>query len=496
LNQPIDLVPRSVAVLMVAWRKAAKSWKPWPYQGRSIKFMLASAFAGLLLSPGMGKTSTTLAVLKILLKKRLIKRALIIAPLRACYNTWPEEVCSWTDFKEFNIAILHGGDKEKVLRSLTPKHQICLINPEGVQWLMATKTRMKLLGDDIMLVVDESSLWKSSTTVRFRAIRKYLRTFKRRYILTGSPRPRHYLDLHGQMFLMDLGHALGAYITHYRNNFFFPTGYQMREWEILPGAAEKINKLVAPMVLRLDAKDYLTLPRELECNHFVELPAKARKEYDKIEKSLLSTLFSQPLVNSASARSKLCQIANGSVYLDANPEEQWNKKRPTKEIHTAKVEALAELVNELQGEPLLVGIGYKHDVEAIRKVLGKDTPVINGDTTRKQAADYIERWNKGLISVLLGHESSMGHSLNLQRFNAQNVAYFHISENYDTYDQFFLRVCRQGNKSAFVMKHHFIVRNTVDVPKMRMLRNKATGQKAFLEAMKKYSEERSKGNVR
>jgi hypothetical protein len=877
-NLPADLVPRAVAENMVEWRREAKPWHPHDYQGRSLKFVLENAFSGLLLDPGMGKTSITLAEIKVLLKKKLIKRALVVAPLRACYDVWPAEVCDWTDFKDLRVALLHGPSKDKVLRQLQPGHQICLINPEGVPWLTANRARMKALDAD-MLIIDEcfaagtlistphgklpieslhdgdiiinesgthsiigvtahkpagnvvevrvnaktirctedhpfftelgwlpakclegrrllglatlrnlrqnnaprsqtiegkywedlltilstelvsakkrskwrynapsntaalgqslesnktcnskeacksndfgrsaykslwfrkescnsalrnmwhylqttcieitlwvrknllacmwhsleletrraewqtasascsqtrqtrydwpcameyrntmvrggprqnfkdtqsigqnffrprrewkraftcgavsfklsseelylqlrsrigwkaarlsnelqsrfwgpsketsvgsgwseppttrprrpgqeersevegarvecvsylergsvplvynlevegcphfeiedcalvhnSSLWKSSVTVRFRALRKWLHTFKRRHILTGSPRPRNYLDLHGQVYLLDRGAALGEYLTHYRGNYFFPTGFEMREWEILPGAAEKIDKLVAPMVLRLDAKDYLKLPRELEQTHRVELPPKARMEYDKIEASLMSTLFTAPLVSSASARSKCCQIANGSVYTDPVPEERWGKERPFTVVHTAKVDALVELVNELQGEPLLVAIGYHHDVVALRKALGKDTPCINGETTRAQAADYIERWNKGLIPVQLGHPASMAHALNMQKFNARHVAYFDIPDNYDLYHQFFLRVCRQGNKALFVMKHHFVCMNTVDVPKMRNLRNKETGQKAFLDAMKVYSEERrKKGSV-
>lgn len=494
MAQVDDLVSNSLARKMAEWRKEAKPWHPHDYQERGLKFFLENGFAGLLLDPGMGKTSISLATAKILFQKKLIKRVLVTAPLRACDDTWPAEVCGWTDFKDMRIAVLHGPGKDKVLRSLQPEHRICIINPEGIQWLM-TKERMKLLDAD-MLVTDESSLWKSSTTVRFRALRKFLYTFKRRYILTGSPRPRHYLDLHGQVFLMDLGQTLGEYLTHYRNQFFFPTGYQMREWEILPGAAEKIDKLVAPMVLRLDAEDYLKLPKELERTHRIELPPKARVEYDNIENNLMSTLFSAPLVNSASARSKCCQIANGSVYLDNNPEERWGSRtRPSKVIHTAKVEAVVDLVRELQGEPLLLGIGFQHDVIALRAALGKDVPCINGNTTKSQAADYIERWNKGLLAVLLGHPASIGHSLNLQKFNARHVGFFDIPDNYDWYYQFFLRVRRQGNKSAFVMKHHFVVAATVDVVKMRNLRNKCTGQKAFLEAMKKYSEERRKKKV-
>jgi hypothetical protein len=300
------------------------------------------------------------------------------------------------------------------------------------------------------------------------------------------------------MFIMDRGNALGEYITGYRNTYFFPTGYQMREWEILPGAAKEIDKLVAPLVMRLDAKDYLKLPKELERTHRIELPAAARAEYDRIEGSLFSTLFSAPLVSSASVRSKCAQIANGAVYLDNDPDEAWGRARvrPSKILHTAKVEALVDLVGELQGEPLLLGIGYHHDVVAIRLALGKDIPVINSSTTRSQAADYIERWNKGLLPLLLGHPASMGHSLNLQKFNAQNVGFFDIPDNYDIYDQFFQRVCRQGNKSAFVIKHHFVTVATVDVPKMRNLRAKASGQNAFLAAMKKYSEERAAGKAR
>ena len=145
---------------------------------------------------------------------------------------------------------------------------------------------MKELAADV-LVIDESSRIKASNTVRFRTLRKRLHEFNRRYILTGSPRPRNYLDLFGQIFALDRGAALGQYISHYRNQFFFQTGFQMREWEILPGAAEQINAIVAPMVLRLDAKDYLKLPRDPVRDHFVELPAKARTEYDSIEETMM-----------------------------------------------------------------------------------------------------------------------------------------------------------------------------------------------------------------
>ena len=486
------LVPKSLAEAMAEHRHVAINWKPWNYQARGLKFMLENAFSGLLLDPGMGKTSVTLADVKILLKKHMIKRVLVVAPLRAVYEVWPFELTDWKDFHNLGMAILHGGSKDKVLRSLQPEHQVCVINPEGLQWLFGKRDRIKALGAD-MLVIDESSKFKQSNTVRFRNLRKQLLTYKRRHILTGSPRPKNYLDLFSQIYILDRGKTLGEYVSHYRSRFFYPTGWQMREWEILPGADKEINTLVAPLVLRLDAEDYLKLPKILERTHNVELPPAVRKEYDAIERNLMSTLFTAPMVNSAAARSKCCQIADGAIYVDRADaqDERWpTKDRPVKVLHTAKVDALVDLYDELQGEPLLVGIGYHHDVTAIRKALGKNVPCINSATTRGQAAQFIVDWNKGRLPILLIHPASGGHALNLQKFSARHVAFFWIPDDYDHYDQLFRRVWRQGNKADFVMLHRFVTRATVDVAKIANLKRKGTGQKDFLKAMKEYAEKK------
>jgi SNF2 family DNA or RNA helicase len=491
---PVDLVPKTLAAKIFEHKRDAVPWAPHPYQQRALKFELEHPFSGLFLDPGLGKTSITLATFKVLFKRRLMKRALVVAPLRAIYDVWPMEVADWRDFNDLGVAVIHGGGKDKALRQLRPEHQIALINFEALPWLCAKPERLRLLGADV-LVIDESSRMKASNTVRFRALRKHLHEFGRRYILTGSPRPRNYLDLFGQVYLLDRGEALGEYVSHYRNRFFFPTGYQMREWELLPGADKEINKLVAPMVLRLDAKDYLKMPRELERIHYVELPPAARKEYDSIEETMMSTLFTAPMVNSASARSKCAQIADGAVYLDQLPADaggKWpaGKARRVKVLHTAKIDALVDLYEELQGEPLLVAIGFHHDVDAVRRALGKGIPCINGETTRSQASEYIDEWNRGRLPLLMGHPLSMGHALNLQKFNARHVCFFYVPDDYDHLDQCFRRVWRQGNKAEFVMRHIIVARDTVDVAKLRNLKRKGDGQRMFLDAMRDYAMER------
>jgi SNF2 family DNA or RNA helicase len=482
-----DLVPKSLAVKMDAWRREGQPWKPLPYMERALKFMLEHSQSGLLLDPGLRKTSITLAAAKILLQRKMIHRVLVVAQLRVMYDVWPREVCKWQDFHNFRVALLHG-DRDKALRALRPEHQIVVINPEGFAWLLERSERMRLLGAD-MLVVDESSKFRNTNSVRFRAMRKAVGFFKRRHILTGSPRPKNYLDLFGQIFILDRGAALGAFVTHYRNNYFYPTGYNGYEWALVPGRDKDINRLVAPLVLRLDSKDYLKLPRELERIHNVELPEKVQTEYDAIEDNLMSKLFTEPLVNSAAARSKCCQLANGSVYTD-QPGAERVVARPYKVIHSAKVDALVDLYEELQGEPLLISIGYHHDVAAIRAALDKNMPCINSDCTRTQASDFIDKWNRGLLPALMVHPASGGHGLNLQEFNARHVAVFDIPDDYDLFDQLYRRVRRSGNTAAFVMRHLFVTRNTVDQAKLINLRKKGSGQKDFLDAMREYAEKR------
>jgi len=486
---PQDIFPTSLTARVAESTRHAKHWTPWPYQELGLKIMLENARCGLLLDPGMGKTSITLAAAKVLLRKKLVERVLILAPLRPVHEVWPFERADWEEFHELGMALLHGAGKERALRTLRPEHRVVLLNFDGLPWLMDQKARVKALGAD-MLVIDESSKVKNTNSQRFKLMRKLVPQFKRRYILTGSPRPRSYEDLFGQVYVLDRGAALGAYVTHFRQRFFYPTGFQMREWALLPGKDKEIDSLIAPMVLRLDAKDYLKLPGTPDRMHAVDLPPAIASEYDKLERTMLSDLFTAPMVSAGAMRSKLCQMANGSVYTDPVPVDDRfpARARPVKTLHAAKADALADLVEELQGEPLLVSIGFHHDVDAIRKALGSDVPCLNSKATDRQAAAIKDAWNRGELPILLGHPASMGHGLNLQKCDCRHVAFYDIPDDFDLYDQFYRRVWRQGNKAQFVFRHHFVARGTVDEAKMINLKRKGSGQRAFLDAMKEYTE--------
>jgi SNF2 family DNA or RNA helicase len=442
-------------------------WIPHPYQEKAIKFFLERSCGALFSTPGSGKTTVALAVVKLL--KQVGMKALIIAPLRPTYMVWPNEIAKWTNFREFSFGILHGKDKNDVLEE---DHDIYLMNYDSVPWF-STKKFSKFPFD--ILICDELHKVKNIRTQRFKLLKSSLPRFKRRYGLTGSPCSNSLLDLFGQAYAMDLGRALGQYITHYRLNYFIQV--DPYTWLPQPGAEEKIFSAVAPLALRLDVNDYLQLPPLVETNIRVKLPTSAAKVYKQMEEILRLDFLAGRVVaaNSGVASAKCRQIANGHVYLDDGTAEN---------IHDAKLEALRDIIDELQGAPLMVCYEFKADAHRIANFLGYDVPSISGETSMAESKDIEARWNKGEIPVLLGQSRSISLGLNLQGFGSA-VAFFSLPTSFEVYEQCIARVWRQGQKNR-VFVYRLMAENTIDFAALKSLQKKEKTQNNFFEALQEY----------
>lgn len=495
-------------------KPSSVSWKPYPYQKRAVKFLLEHAAAALFLEPGLGKTSITLAALKILLKKGLVSKVLVLAPLRVATSTWPAEVTKWSDFEDtIKLKVLHGKFKDEDLED--EDANVFVLNYEGLPWLTKAETvrtgggttgkkkRMKVvldmkrwrkLGFD-MVVYDELSKLKHTSSVRHKIIAEILPTFGRRWGLTGSPASNGLMDLFGQCYVLDEGATLGKYITHYRMAYFENPPGNPWVWRLRQGMDAAIHKQLKKLALSMQAQDYLDMPDAVIHDIFVDLPADARKLYDTLEDDLL-VKFEEGLVTAATAgiaSAKCRQVASGAVYVD--PEvvaliKLPKAKRQVARIHDAKIEALRDLVDELQGEPVLVAYEFNHDLERLREEFGADVPNLGTGTTVKQQNEIIARWNKGEIPVLLAHPASAGYGLNLQG-SCKHVAFFTVPWDFELYDQFIRRVWRQGNKHKKVFIHRILAYDTLDslrVPKA--LNSKAMTQTALYNALKKRASDR------
>lgn len=468
-------------------------WKPHCYQRTAISFLLSNPKSGLFLDPGLGKTSTSLAAIKILKGAGEIKGVLMIAPLRVTYSVWPSETTKWSNFKGLSHTILHDDTKNSLWG---PKKDIYLINPEGLKWLHEELLKGLKQGKKCpfdTLWIDESTKFKSHESSRFGYVCDMLPLFKRRHIMTGTPSPKSLLDLWSQAYILDEGKALGHNFHRFRAAHFESNDWDKYSWNIKDFAADKIHELIAPLVLEMSAEDHLDMPDLVFNNIYVDLPTKAMKYYKQMEKEFFIELDGLEASAEAAAQvsMKCHQIANGQVYedvpddLDEDEIRAFKRTRKTIFVHKVKVEALEDLIGELNGKPLLIAYNFKHDLEALRKLLGKNVPYIGSGVTPKRSKQIEDDWNAGKIPVLLGHPASMGHGLNLQD-SGNDVCWFSETWNLEDYEQFYRRVYRQGVKGNEVRVHHLIARNTVDEAMMMRLGERSRDQQDLRSALKAY----------
>ena len=491
------------------FKQSPTPWTPHAYQKKAVKFLIEHACSALLLDPGLGKSAITLGAIKILKKKKILNKVLLIAPLRVCYSVWPNEIKKWEDFNGLKIEILHGKDKDEALNR---EADIYVINPEGLDWLLQTKKtkststktgktatkvdvdlrRFKALGFDT-LVIDELTKFKHTTSGRFKALKLVHKTFGRRWGLTGSPASNGLLDLFGQCYILDEGRALGPYITHYKTKYFNPIDKNGFVWAPREGAPDEIYERLSPLALRMAAEDYLDMPQLIVNNIRLDLPDSARAVYDRLEEDLIAKIGDKTIVavNAAVASGKCRQVANGGLYLDPEVVTMGfalpKTKREWVDLHHVKVDALEDLVEELQGSPLLVAYDFGHDLARLRERFPQ--AAFACDYNMKQFTQLEVAWNRGEIPLLFGHPQSVGHGLNLQE-QGNHVAWHSITWDFELYDQFIRRVLRQGNKNKKVFVHHLVMRDTIDEIMLYSLKSKDKGQRALFTGLQELAKKR------
>jgi SNF2 family DNA or RNA helicase len=448
-------------------------WTPHDFQLRAITEMVSKAGYGLFAHPGLGKTSTTLAAFSVLKDNGAARGMLVVAPLRPTYKVWPSEIAKWSDFAGLRYEILHGPKKAE---ALARPADVYLINYEGLAWLEKAVAGMKTLPFDV-LCLDESTKIKNTQTVRFKTMKRLRDRFSRVWALTGTPAPNGIENLFGQIYMLDGGDRLGRFVTHFRREYFTEDrqygGYSL--WYPRADTQSRIERKIADITLALRAEDYLTMPRLIENRIEVDLPADVLETYKGVEDEFFAQLASGVVTaaNAAAKSMKLRQITGGGVYGTEGAAH----------LHDAKLEALADLIEEQEGQPLLVAVQFQHEVDAIRSYL-KDAkiPYLGGGVSIANSNRIVDDWNAGKVPVLLAHPTSVAHGLNLQA-GGNAVCWFNLTWNLEEFEQFNARVYRQGQTKPVTI-HYILASDTIDDNVLTALRSKDRSQKALMNALK------------
>ncbi|WP_330412719.1 DEAD/DEAH box helicase [Enterocloster citroniae] len=402
-----------------------------------------------------------------------VRKVLVIAPKKVAEGTWTREADKWDHTKMLRVSPVLGSQAKRIKALNTPA-DLYIVNRENVVWLVDYYRNAWPFD---MVVVDESSSFKSHSAKRFKALASVGNHIERLVELTGTPSPNGLDDLWAQIFLLDGGERLGKRYTWFRERYFQPdkrgADGMVYSYEAKPGSEEGILEKISDICISMKAEDYLQLPDITYHEIPVEMDPKARKAYTDLEREMVLQLPEDEgdisVTSAAALSNKLLQLANGAIY---------DEDRNVHEIHNCKIEAFMELIESLQGKPALVFYNYQHDRTRILKALEKTGLRIRELKTPQDEDD----WNARKIDILLTHPASSAYGLNLQQ-GGNHVIWFGLTWNYELYTQANKRLHRQGQTDKVII-HHLICTGTRDEDVMQALQRKDDVQNWVMESLK------------
>lgn len=441
-------------------------YKPHSYQEYAIRYIETHPISALLIDMGLGKTSITLTAIRNLLFDSFeVCKVLVIAPLRVAKNTWTDEIKKWEHLNTLTYSLIIGNENER-LSALNKKADIYIINRENVDWLV-NKSEYKF--DFDMVVIDELSSFKNHQSKRFKSLMKVRPLVKRIIGLTGTPSSNGLMDLFAEFKILDMGKRLGYFIGQYRNTYFKPdkmNGPIVYSYKPLPNAENAIYEKISDITVSMKANEYLKMPELLTSNYVVELSNSEKNQYDEMKKSLVLEITDGEITasNAASLSNKLCQLSNGAIYDD---------EQNIVEIHDRKLDALEDIIESMNGKPLLIAYWYRHDLERIKSRFS---------VREIKTSEDISDWNDGKIPVALIHPASAGHGLNLQN-GGSTLVWFGLTWSLELYQQANARLYRQGQKNTVVIQH-IITKGTIDEQILKALQKKNKTQADLIDAVR------------
>ncbi len=458
---------------------------------------------------GSGKTVTALTAADDLLEDREVRKVLVVAPLNVACATFPDEIEEWVHLRHIDYTLIRAEDDDKDIgrardaayrfardvigldpkeaqrfagkkktaakewkrrRLAREKSELHIINREALPWLWEFFGK-KWPYD--MVIVDEASMFKNGVRrtelkkpSQFGAMAKARKFVKRIVLMTGTPAPKGVQNLWGLAYIADLGERLGTSRTKFEKRWFES---DHMGWNLTPrpNAVEDITERLSDIMFTLDEDDYPELPPLIKRQTRVKLPKRVLEEYHRFEKTMISQTYDVEAVNNGVLAGKLLQFANGSMYQE-DGSDVW--------IHDEKLHALEEIIEEANGEPVLVAYSYKFDLQRILKRYKKAVVFGKGDVREQKRL-----WNKGKIDLLLAHPASVGHGQNIQ-FGGNIAVWYGLTPDLELYLQFLKRLHRPGQTRTVYM-NHIIARGTYDEKLLPLLSDKEATQDSIMEPL-------------
>lgn len=493
------------------------------YQQKAIDYLYEHNAALALLPVGAGKSVVGWTAATELMDEGLIKRPLVLAPMRVAQIVWPDERKEWEHLQDKPI-VAWGGEPGAWEDTVWKESRVLWGKIQSAEGRLPKMTdpakRNKLAGDleryrseyavanarmrltDAPLclhvtsyenlmwlcdayppgtspfdlwIFDEIGKLKNPKSPRYKEVKKHTDRVSLVWGLNATPAPEGMQDLFTQVRIVDKGKLWGDSFYNWQRQNFYPADYNGYKWKVHPASKAQLLLDLNSLAFKVDESE-LKYQRSMQHSPIkVELPAKARTLYVDMKKEMSLVVNDTDITafSAAAASMKLRQLTQGFVYDEDGVGHV---------VHEEKAHALSDLIDEMNGEPLLVAYEFSEDLEAIRKVW-KNLPYLGQGISAAKARDHVERWNKRELPVLALHPYSAGHGLNLQH-GGSHICWYALPWPLESYEQTNGRIDRQGQTRA-CFGHHIVAADTIDQRVSEALRQKGVEQDDIIRAIRK-----------
>jgi len=287
----------------------------------------------------------------------------------------------------------------------------------------------KVVGNNFLMGVDESTTVKTHTAVRSKAVVKLSRAAKYRRIMTGTPVTNSPLEVFGQAMVLEAPEKILGHKSFYSFRNYFATlekkTFGNRSFQVVTGYqnVDELKDLLGTFSSIIKKEDALDLPEKVYSTVLVEMPKDQRRLYNKLRSEAIIELDqlgeSVEVTNILTMMVKLHQIVCGQLkYQDDSGKDVYVT------IENNRLQTLMDIVELEIGTfirpKIVVWSVYKQSIRDIVAALKKeygDRSVIefHGDVSqsdREVAASRFQDPNDPSM-FFVGNPQSAGMGLTL-----------------------------------------------------------------------------------
>lgn len=463
--------------------------KPFEHQKRHLEEHADEKAWGLLWEQGTAKTKPIIDTACYLYANGKINGLLVVAPPGVERN-WstdeipkhiPAEFALDTLVQVFKTAKKHTAAHKRAIKSILDWNGLSVL-------LISYSAFITKEGKDIvwkflkarkcLYVLDESHNIKSPNAKRTKSIIASSKYADYRRILTGTPVSVGPFDIYAQVRFLDewfwknKGIHGAAEFRQYFGEWFtrdehkklhgYDPGYdKLIEYKNI----DKLNKWLSQISDRVLKEDVLDLPPKLYSKRYFEMSKEQKAAYGELKDELILEIGDEiisgelPIVKLL----RLQQITCNYVPVgEEEPLHMFSKKNPRLSV--------METIRDETFHPVIVWARFKHDVDQIMDLLGKDAVRYDGSITDDEAERSKMAFQKGDAQWFVGTAQKGGPGLTLTQ--AKTMVYYSNSFRLVDRLQSEDRAHRAGMDEHPVNYIDIIASGTVDERIVDNLRNK------------------------